>query len=785
MLGSTVSPATPRSAFGSVVDSQRHSVSWSQQLQSCRAGSGGSNDLSTVACHSTAGAAAGSAALPGAAGPGLAARLNGQLRNGSFDPTFDPLIEDDAYYSKPAAVVAPAGGSLDSLMVLGDRNRADLQATVQPSALSADGLTERLAKKWGGWPGFGAKSRASSATSQQPARLQQEQIQESQQPQQQQSSFSSLISIPSLLASDRAASELSGPAVAGPSSTVTTPTGSFQNLLQSWRNKVRNTGSSASGSDMQADSFSGHPAAAVAENLEAATEGPLVKHAGSAPPAVLSRFNQGGSATGTAPSLSLASGLGPAASGALPGRQQQSSSRFWSMLGMPARDKGGQYGTHTDGVIRGLRVRVGVATGWVPRSTNIGRSALFELAKAVSDMANGGQVLLEANTFAVVRDRLTELGTVDHRGYNDKLRATASRAVMRQQTSCLFGSIGRLLGISLDSNPVDTDALLLDMGEYFLPTLGPVIPAAAGGEAPSVGLDVSNPLARGSGAPPLNKDISVESGQSLQPPAGLPVATATSAAADDVELLDAGVSVAAAAVLGSSAVPDLANQCLQLYGILPRTLHERAKLWLNSLTFREGTQQIVKSYFDAPGTGVADLSSSSGVSTTYTEFDKPPLPAVTMIFAAVEGGKTLVRKKPEVARIVHNALGRIMQLLLMAMPERDGHQDGYLCRQQEGVLKYMLAFREPARAVEWALLLQEVLLHIPWPDEVLQELGASASAPQSLIAQTSSAAQTASGDSDGSPKRSAGIMPGGQLKMKIGLAEGHPDSISPDHLVSV
>lgn len=94
------------------------------------------------------------------------------------------------------------------------------------------------------------------------------------------------------------------------------------------------------------------------------------------------------------------------------------------------------------------------------------------------------------------------------------------------------------------------------------------------------------------------------------------------------------------------------------------------------------------------------------MSITYADFDKPPLPAVTMIFAAVDGGKALVRKKPEVARIVHNALGRIIQLLLM--PERDGHQDGYLCRQQEGVLKYMLAFREPARAVEWALLLQVI-----------------------------------------------------------------------------
>lgn len=169
---------------------------------------------------------------------------------------------------------------------------------------------------------------------------------------------------------------------------------------------------------------------------------------------------------------------------------------------------------------------------------------------------------------------------------------------------CRF--VGRLLGLSLDSHTVDTDALLLDMGEYFLPTLGPVIPAAAGGEAPAVGVDVSNPLARPSAVPSsavstLTRDPSADGSQTAQPTADLLVPPAAQAAEADAAISDAGVSVAAAAVLGSSAVPDLANQCLQLYSILPRTLHERAKLWLNNLTFREGTQQIVKSYFDAPG----------------------------------------------------------------------------------------------------------------------------------------------------------------------------------------
>ena len=61
---------------------------------------------------------------------------------------------------------------------------------------------------------------------------------------------------------------------------------------------------------------------------------------------------------------------------------------------------------------------------------------------AVSDMANGGQVLLDACCFADVRNRLTELGTVDHKGYNDKLLASATKAAMQQHTSCLFNLLG-------------------------------------------------------------------------------------------------------------------------------------------------------------------------------------------------------------------------------------------------------------------------------------------------------------------------------------------------------
>jgi hypothetical protein len=48
----------------------------------------------------------------------------------------------------------------------------------------------------------------------------------------------------------------------------------------------------------------------------------------------------------------------------------------------------------------------------------------------------------------------------------------------------------------------------------------------------------------------------------------------------------------------------------------------------------------------------------------------------------------------------------LLQVLLAALPEADGQCDGYLCREQEGDMKYMLAFREPSRALQWCLLVQ-------------------------------------------------------------------------------
>lgn len=46
------------------------------------------------------------------------------------------------------------------------------------------------------------------------------------------------------------------------------------------------------------------------------------------------------------------------------------------------------------------------------------------------------------------------------------------------------------------------------------------------------------------------------------------------------------------------------------------------------------------------------------------------------------------------------------QVLLAALPEQDGQPAGYLCRQQEQCMRFMLAFSQPTRALEWCLMMQ-------------------------------------------------------------------------------
>lgn len=80
---------------------------------------------------------------------------------------------------------------------------------------------------------------------------------------------------------------------------------------------------------------------------------------------------------------------------------------------------------------------------------------------------------------------------------------------------------------------------------------------------------------------------------------------------------------------------------------------------------------------------------------------------------------------------------------------------GYLVKTYEAELKYMAVFSSCAAAVEWCLVVQEAALHLPYPDDLLQQ--------HSFRTKCDAAGQL--------------VFRGPRLKM--GIAEGAPTCIVP------
>uniref|UniRef100_A0A383VRV6 Guanylate cyclase domain-containing protein n=1 Tax=Tetradesmus obliquus TaxID=3088 RepID=A0A383VRV6_TETOB len=131
----------------------------------------------------------------------------------------------------------------------------------------------------------------------------------------------------------------------------------------------------------------------------------------------------------------------------------------------------------------------------------------------------------------------------------------------------------------------------------------------------------------------------------------------------------------------------------------------------------------------------------------------PPMPPVTMVFLVVEGAKVFGKGRRPLVKEVH---AQLAALLVEALKHTQG---GYLCRMQEGDLKYMVAFSSARSALEWCLLVQEAALYLHWPDKSFARI------PQ-LRSEYDAEGQL--------------VFRGPRLKM--GVCEGVPRTIIPDHL---
>ncbi|KAF5828609.1 hypothetical protein DUNSADRAFT_17322 [Dunaliella salina] len=239
-----------------------------------------------------------------------------------------------------------------------------------------------------------------------------------------------------------------------------------------------------------------------------------------------------------------------------------------------------------------IRVRMGLASGFLSSGESLHAHPTIAFAKEVSDAAVGGQILMESSTFYAVKDSLGELGTVDAQGMHlDRLRM---RRVFNWSACFLFRSVA-------PSAAANDDAVVLDMGTYTKqPTQSHPHKAR---------LDEEHKQAQ---AIPRN----------------------STAGRTPKSLLFNRMSSLTGSARTASSPGDL-----HLYQVLPADGAERAKLWGSILRLKVPVKDsLSKGYFDAPGTLDAPLGNSKGSA-------KASLPLVTTVFASVEPARFLSSKE--------------------------------------------------------------------------------------------------------------------------------------------
>ena len=330
---------------------------------------------------------------------------------------------------------------------------------------------------------------------------------------------------------------------------------------------------------------------------------------------------------------------------------------------------------------KGPRVRMGVATGMLD-VIPINASSVMENAKTVADAGAGGQLLMDQATFDAVKDRLEELAAVDHEGLNVDQLSKMKPSLWVQFIRLCRGSKGA----------GELEALVLDMGEYIyskkkLPAVNATSPVATNAPKPH------NPAQSFAFVP--DNDSSQKSSLGSNRPVNS-VESACSPAAVGSHVV--------AEVVDSPSSPHTSAKHLHLFQILAPTLVARGKKFGNTLALKEEWRCTNRPYFCAPGTLQAPLG----------PFDvAQPIPNITMVFCMVEGGKVFAARSRADAKVVHETLSSVISDTIKDFP------GGYLCRKQDGDLKYMLAFDSPCAALAWCLVMQEASMYADWPDTVL------------------------------------------------------------------
>lgn len=152
----------------------------------------------------------------------------------------------------------------------------------------------------------------------------------------------------------------------------------------------------------------------------------------------------------------------------------------------------------------------------------------------------------------------------------------------------------RLLGRCFNVTSEERDPVLLDLGQYWIPSLASTIQAV---KAATAGSQATSSMQQLPGSRHQN-DVIQAVNDRLQEALKYGMTGLL-----QQRNIKAFIAVAASALMSGQNVNGVtAADGINLYSIVAHPLQTRSQLWRNDLNLKEETQKLTRGYFDAPGT---------------------------------------------------------------------------------------------------------------------------------------------------------------------------------------
>eukprot|EP00775_Hariotina_reticulata_P002698 gene2698-2998_t len=385
-----------------------------------------------------------------------------------------------------------------------------------------------------------------------------------------------------------------------------------------------------------------------------------------------------------------------------------------------------QEGQNRNVLFRGLRVRMSAATGGVDfvRLHSVTQRAeyvgdVLRKVQAVGETPQGGQVVVDSETFKGISSRLPELGGAVLEATQKLVRGYHGPTA--QEIAAMFtnnlalddavvvqdletGASNTRSNVDVGNRGQQQNTTLASSAHLLGSSSGAQItnqaghPSTAPGRADSAEIEDGPWVGRSHAAGDLGRTGNFEQ--------GIQQAAASEAARDKrrngdglVEMktmrrrssLSYGVMVIDMGVHQLSGLPNKVN----LTQVMPCGLEDRARFFPRLDSLRQETP----GYFDAPAAGLVPLCPSGNPSGTR-------IPSVTIVFCTIDKYGEMVDVNRSAAETALELYSDCMRWLLLV-------GGGYECQESEGT--FMMAFSGADVAIEWCLMVQQVLRDMSWP----------------------------------------------------------------------